>query len=54
MKQKLITGVVVVAGIIGLAVANRFGVDKDVITAVGSALILLAGSLKSMVASEGS
>lgn len=52
MNQKLTTGLVVVVGIVGLAVANKYGVDKDVLTAVGSALILLAGSLKSMVASE--
>lgn len=52
MNQKLITAGVVVLGIVGLAVANKCGVDKDVLTAVGSALIFLAGSLKSMVSSE--
>lgn len=51
-KQKLFTAAVVVVGIIGLAVANKCGVDKDVLTAVGAALIALAGTLRSMVLPE--
>lgn len=51
-KQRVLTGAVVVGGIVGLAYANKHGVDKDVITAVGAALIALAGTLRSMVLPE--
>ena len=49
-KQRLVTAAVVFGGIIGLAIGNRYGVDKDVLTAAAAALVALAGSLRSMVA----
>lgn len=51
-KQKLITAGVVFAGIVALAVANKLGVDKDMLTAAGGVLIAIAGTLRSMVLSE--
>lgn len=48
-KDKLITAAVVFGGILALAIANKLGVDKDLITAGGAVLVLVAGSLRSMV-----
>lgn len=46
---KVGTGAVVVTGAIALAVCAKYGVDKEVIAAVGSVLLVLAGSLRSML-----
>lgn len=51
-KQKLITAGVVFAGIVALAVANKLGADKDILTAGGGVLIAIAGMLRSMVLPE--
>jgi hypothetical protein len=46
---RLLTAAVVFLGLVALGVANRLGVEKDALTAVAGVLVLLAGSLKSMV-----
>ena len=51
-KQRLITAAVVFGGIVALGVADRLGVSGDVLAGAGSVLILLAGSLKSMLVAE--
>jgi hypothetical protein len=48
-KQRLITAGVVFGGIAALGVANRFGVDKELLGAASAVLLILAGSLRSMV-----
>lgn len=52
MKEKLITAGVVFLGIVSLAAAAKLGADKEWIAAGGGVLLLLAGSLRSMVLSE--
>ena len=48
-KSKLLTAAVVFGGVIAIAVANKLGADKDVITAAAGALAIVAGMLRSMV-----
>lgn len=48
-KQRLITASVVFGGIVALGVANKLGADKELLGAVSALLIVLAGSLRSMV-----
>ena len=49
VKSKLITAAVVFGGIVALAIANKLGADKDLITVGGGALTIIAGLLRSMV-----
>lgn len=48
-KQRLITASVVFGGIVALAVARKLGAHEEWLGAAGSALLILAGSLRSMV-----
>jgi hypothetical protein len=49
MNDKLITAAVVFLGIIALAVGAKLGVNEGYLAAGGSVLLLLAGSLRSML-----
>lgn len=51
-KEKLITAAVVFLGIIALAGAVKLGAHPEWVAAGGSVLLLLAGSLRSMVLPE--
>jgi len=52
-RDRLITALVVFAGIAALGVANKLGADKDVLTAASGVLLVIAGSLKSMLVGDG-
>lgn len=46
------TAVVVVAGVAGLVTASILGVDKETIVAIGSALLALAGAMRSFMGND--
>lgn len=46
MNSRILTGCVVVAGIVALAACAKFGVDKELTAALGGAIIILAGTLR--------
>jgi len=46
MNNRILTGGVVVAGLFSLAICARYGVDKEVMAAIGGAIIILAGTMK--------
>ncbi len=52
MNKSTTTMIVVVAGIGGLVTAAVMGVDKEVITVIGVALVGIAGAMKSMFGGE--
>lgn len=51
-KTKLLTAFVVVAGTGVLGFCAKEGVDRDTLAAIGSVLLALAGSLRSMILPE--
>jgi hypothetical protein len=52
MKEKLATAAVVFVGIIALTLAGKYGANPEWVAAGGSVLLLLAGTLRSMILPE--